>query len=318
MLARIYDYPRFWKFKYSHFYGLGAIRNFMAWLFWTVSRILQSFAYLFITILIGSVIFYVLILSVMIGDVDQISLFFAEADAGIWIVFIGTASLILAVFALSISAFIFKTIARYILRLKYAKFTDSDKRKPILLLRSFQDDHVSLPRAGLVTRFYRGVPPIQRLDHQLVENFSWLAPILALGNPKESDTTPFGAIRKYLELNDEEWLPKVLEQAKEAKAIIIVIDHSAGVREELKVILEDDDLINKTLFLNSPKSNEKGLEQDEILGGRISDTPAGEHVIGYFEHSGQTKSYVAKSAKMDDYMICVGGFFSVITESAND
>ena len=123
-----------------------------------------------------------------------------------------------------ISASIFAVIsallrifARRFARVSAENLISSDQRPPILFLRSFKDDQVLLarPKRGLI----RGIlaePLRPMLDHALLEEFTPLGPLVAIGVPGAA--APFGASRTYVD--EDEWKNVVAELATAARAVV--------------------------------------------------------------------------------------------------
>jgi hypothetical protein len=141
-------------------------------------------------------------------------------------------------------------LARRYTRVTVEELIRTDKRPPILFLRSFRDDQIKLaPPRRLFFRwlFALGEPP-PMLDHVLVEETAEIGPPLAIGMPGRPP--PFGAARTYLD--DEEWRAGVATFAERARTIVIVIDDTEGIIWELSHIRESG-YTAKTLFLLPPR-----------------------------------------------------------------
>ncbi|MEQ1493655.1 MAG: hypothetical protein ABL932_24235, partial [Terricaulis sp.] len=91
-----------------------------------------------------------------------------------WIKPIGIAALTMllaAVFYTLLASFFLwlaqraRATARHLSRQSLEKQIARDTRPPVLFLRSFRDDQVTLPLPGFWTRFLRGEPKERRLDH---------------------------------------------------------------------------------------------------------------------------------------------------------
>ncbi len=134
-----------------------------------------------------------------------------------------------------------------------AKRLNQDKRPPILFLRSFEDDQVTLmpPRRTPMRFALGGLRPPKPVDILLLEEFLDRAPARALGRPGEK-VPPFGALRDYL--TDEKWRARVRELAEAALAIVIVFDTtiSDSVSWELSTLANNPQLRAKTVFAVHP------------------------------------------------------------------
>jgi hypothetical protein len=118
-----------------------------------------------------------------------------------------------AAFLLTQGAMALKRGARWLSRYSFEQTVKNDQGPPILFLRSFMDDQVTLPRPPLCVTYWLAEPTPRRLDHALVERFSTVAPIVAIGKPGEKNL-PFGAARRYVP--DKEWQDVVEEFAMRA------------------------------------------------------------------------------------------------------
>jgi hypothetical protein len=128
----------------------------------------------------------------------------------------------------------------------------TDKRAPVLFLRSFQDDQVRLKWTG--RGWFRGLlaigEPKPTVDNVLLDEATSLGPVLAIGVPGAKP--PFGVARTFV--NDEQWQDAVEDLAKSARAIVVVLDETEGVQWELRHI-KDSQWTTKTLYLLPPRFN---------------------------------------------------------------
>ena len=133
----------------------------------------------------------------------------------------------------------------------------NDSRPPVLLLRSFSDDDLKLPKdGGSMSRFTFE----EALAHQL-----WCyGPVHAIGRPGES-LPQSGASREYI--TNESWRERVIELSKQAKAIILIVHNTEGLKWELHQIVALGAL-KKTLFIIPPTDRDqtnqrwRGLTED--------------------------------------------------------
>jgi hypothetical protein len=125
-----------------------------------------------------------------------------------------------------------------------------DQRAPILFLRSFQDDQVSLKAAKLPT-YLRALDPglvAHRFEELLVQDLSYVGPVVAIGNPRDFQR-PIGASREYLDNRD--WHDEVLQYMKQSRAIVVSLSETHGLEWELTQISCHGYLM-KTLFVVPP------------------------------------------------------------------
>jgi hypothetical protein len=108
-----------------------------------------------------------------------------------------------------------------------------DKRRPILLLRSFRDDKLVAPERRRYGPFV--VNAIRRFEQQIADSFQELGPLIAIGEPGEK-VPQLGAARSYL-ANDQ-WQAAVLGWIEEAMMIVMIAGTTEWIRWELHRILE--------------------------------------------------------------------------------
>lgn len=126
-----------------------------------------------------------------------------------------------------------------------------DKRPPILFLRSFTDDQVSLQSAR-VPRYLRVMDPgvaTHRFEELLVTNMSRVGPVIAIGSPSDV-RPPIGAAREYL--GHDEWQRHVLYFMAQARAIVVSLSATQGLAWELDQI-KVGGYTDKTLFVVPPE-----------------------------------------------------------------
>src|SRR5215470_12284751 len=109
------------------------------------------------------------------------------------------------------------TLARRVLRPNAEAAQRDDPRPPILLLRSFQDDHIKVK----VRVILAGLPVYQRLrfEEALGLRLNDFGPFLGIGEPGEG-LPRLGAARAYLA--DDQWQAAVLNWIKEARLIVML------------------------------------------------------------------------------------------------
>lgn len=155
--------------------------------------------------------------------------------------------LVLAIFALS------RRLRRYAQRralLSADEMRLVDPRRPVLFLRSFHDDQVSLADARMAWPLRLFDPGAQAgtLEELLIREFAYLGPVLAIGNP--SDQLPaLGAARKYC--RGKSWQEVVEALIDEAALIVVAVEQSAGVGWETETVRRKK-LLGKALFILPP------------------------------------------------------------------
>jgi hypothetical protein len=108
-----------------------------------------------------------------------------------------------------------------------------DPRKPVLLLRSFQDDRIET-----IHRFHTRIGEIEqtrRFEQQVAGMLESFGPLVAIGQPGE-ELPPIGAARAYF--SEAEWQPAVVRLIEEAAFIAMIAGATEWIRWELGRILE--------------------------------------------------------------------------------
>ncbi|MGE0596257.1 MAG: hypothetical protein AB7P07_07825 [Hyphomonadaceae bacterium] len=207
---------------------------------------------------------------------------------------------------------ILRSRARSLTRQSYESLVTRDIRPPILFLRSFADDQVTLGQNNFWRRTLTGEPKTLRLDHLLIENFSRFGPVVAIGRPGERDL-PYGAARHYVD--DEIWRERVLELADSALCIVIVADSTDGIAWETRAMLGER-YLSKTLFLASP--GEKSLADNSTIADwcRANGVAKGERapsLLGLFlTRTGDACLLLAKRKHAEIYQVMLQAFFRTI------
>lgn len=144
-------------------------------------------------------------------------------------------------------------VARRRVRVSANRLLASDPRPPILFLRSFRDDQVTLrtsPRTAWLTRLLTLSLPRQPLDHILLEEATPVGPVVALGSPQDA-LPPYGIARGYFDHGS--WQQAVRDLARDSRAIVLCLDDTEGVWWEL-AHLREAGYFAKTLFLLHPSA----------------------------------------------------------------
>ena len=118
-----------------------------------------------------------------------------------------------------------------------AEATARDSRPPILLLRSFSDDHsLRVRRSGLLAMLTgRFTGQAVGFEEVLVRVFAAHGPVLAIGRPGEA-LPPIGAARAYIPAGGD-WKEEVRALAQRSAWIVMVLGSSEGFRWELDMVL---------------------------------------------------------------------------------
>ena len=110
----------------------------------------------------------------------------------------------------------------------------ADERAPVLLLRSFQDDHARISTTNLFSRLlYFGFLRKMRLESAIADELNRIGPFIAVGRPGEK-LPSLGAARAYLD--DDAWQAQVLQWIHDARLIVIVGGTSHWVQWEMQQV----------------------------------------------------------------------------------
>lgn len=198
-----------------------------------------------------------------------------------------TLQYLFAVVVFPLFAWLFSLLGEYIAAKKAADRLASDSRPPIVFLRSFKDDQVTLRRWPRTLLQLLMSPQWWRLnmDRMLLSEFMSWAPPKALGDFKEKDKVRlFGALRKFIENdppdtpeNERRWCIEICKYAASARLIVMVFDgkilkrdtdalkkdEDEGVSWEMEYIGKNPAILQKTVFLISPKGAVRRQDETE-------------------------------------------------------
>jgi hypothetical protein len=213
---------------------------------------------------------------------------------------------------LAVVSGLLRYLARRYGRVSAENLTEIDQRPPVLFLRSFKEDQVTLdqPKRGFVRAVVETGVPDPTLDHVLIEELTSSGPVVAIGVP--GAPAPFGAARTYAD--DSEWQNVIAKLAREASIIVIVLDDTEGVNWELSHII-DNGYLSKTLHLLPPRFAARTESAANIVRGALLDNkcalakPLGEPCIGWYRtHRGETALLVSGRPNQASYVCAVRMF----------
>jgi hypothetical protein len=124
-----------------------------------------------------------------------------------------------------------------------------DRRRPVVLLRSFGDEDLALVAGQTHGHNVR----LARLEEAVADRFRPFGPLVAIGNPREALPT-LGAARSYH--SEMEWRWAVIGLMREALLVVAVAGLTAGLRWELEAIARDGHL-SKLLILMPQSDREQ-------------------------------------------------------------
>jgi hypothetical protein len=139
-----------------------------------------------------------------------------------------------------------------------------DSRAPILFLRSFRDEQVSLAKAKMprLLRFLDPGSVSRTLEEMLVREYAYLGPVVTIGQLQSVEWSaqagigrpdkmilPLGAFRKYCWSDD--WQQVVGSIMDVAALVVVGVDKTDGLIWEIAE-LRQRGLLGKTLFILNP------------------------------------------------------------------
>jgi hypothetical protein len=116
------------------------------------------------------------------------------------------------------------------------ELTSTDKRPPILILRSFPDDQsLKIPKSGFLVP--SGVTGKSiAFEEILARKLSAYGPVIAIGRPGEA-VPPLGAARQYVPAGAN-WRDEVRVLLDRCRWIVAMVGATEGLRWELETVLE--------------------------------------------------------------------------------
>lgn len=142
-----------------------------------------------------------------------------------------------------------------------------DTRPPVLLLRSFRDDMVTIMRS-MTIRLVQGADPV--FEEVVTDELWTYGPVIAIGRPGERIPS-LGAARDYV--SDDTWQEKVESYISEAVLILLIIGETEGLGWEFRKIVERGAW--KKLILVFPPAKEDNLRKRwSAFSGKLTDLGA--------------------------------------------
>lgn len=143
----------------------------------------------------------------------------------------------------------------------------ADERPPVLFLRSFQNDQVSL-RSISVRPAVRLVDPAFEQAHleDVLQTCLSLGPVIAIGRPSDQ-LAPLGVPRLYVPA--AEWQKVVLDLMHAASMIVLGMSESAGVIWEVEQLTVRC-YLEKTVFVVPPEQARNQRLLRDVLGRILS------------------------------------------------
>ena len=123
-----------------------------------------------------------------------------------------------------------------------------DRRPPVLLLRSFDDDMMLIVRGARYSRSTDLHRKGMTFERVVQDHLSPFGPFIAIGRPEEA-LSPLGAARDYVP--DTVWQDEVQQRIRDAAVVVLVIGTSPGLAWELSR-LRDLGQLHKLILLFPP------------------------------------------------------------------
>lgn len=117
-----------------------------------------------------------------------------------------------------------------------AEVLRADRRRPVLLLRSFADDHALLPTGNQIEQMVNPSRSFNTLEESAADVFAAVGPVVAVGRPGEK-LPPSGAARVWL--SDEQWQAYVLDMLEWSQRVIMILGsplQHPGLEWEIKQV----------------------------------------------------------------------------------
>jgi len=125
-----------------------------------------------------------------------------------------------------------------------------DQRAPVLFLRGFDDDQVSLSYAGMPAYARIADPGFDYANlEDVLEVALNIGPIVAIGRPREI-APPIGAARQYVD--DDAWKNVVISLMNQAALIVVGVSNSQGLMWEIEQLRQLSHL-GKSVFIIPPR-----------------------------------------------------------------
>jgi len=134
----------------------------------------------------------------------------------------------------------------------YQGVREWDTRKPVVFLRTFDQDNERLRVRGgdPIVRFPAGVARARTLDEILLEHATPYGPVIAIGDPRDP-TPPLGAARIFVPGQGTGWQDVVKGLVSAAKAVVMCPNDTEGVKWELDLLRQSGQL--HVIFLANPE-----------------------------------------------------------------
>jgi hypothetical protein len=203
--------------------------------------------------------------------------------------------------------------SRRFLRVSLEQAQAADRRRPVLFLRSFRDDAVTLPppKSGFAYKLLNYTERKKSLDQLLLEEGTSVGPVVALGNPADA-VPPYGAARAYF--HNDNWQKMIGYLMEQAVVIVICVDNSKSLWWEIESVKTHRHL-SKTVFLLHPKYGGENPAPDiirdleKVLGQPLhTDVPGQKLLGGWLDETSRLHVGVASRFTRAHYLLMLRWF----------
>ena len=143
-----------------------------------------------------------------------------------------------------------------------------DRRPPVVLLRSFDDDMMTIRRGARNSRSTDLHRKGMTFERVVQDQLSPFGPFIAIGRPEEP-LSPLGAARDYVP--DTVWQDEVQQRIREAAVVVLIIGTSLGLAWEL-ARLGDLEQLHKLILLFPPADDVVNRWQTLLAHDRAAET----------------------------------------------
>jgi len=148
------------------------------------------------------------------------------------------------------------------------QLSETDRRAPVLLLRSFKDEDITVYSSTANSSFSRLTlhQGQVRFEETIADQLSTVGPLIAIGKPGE--TLPqLGAARNYYA--DADWQDAIKRFLAESKLVVVIAGLTGGLRWELDHIVREQ-LLSKLIVVVPPsKAQQRWRTLREALSSAL-------------------------------------------------
>jgi hypothetical protein len=146
------------------------------------------------------------------------------------------------------------TLVRRVTMPSSRSMREQDRRKPVLFLRSFVDDELTVSRTVRVLDGWQRIE--LRFEEAIANELAHYGPFLAIGRPGEW-LPRTGAAREYV--GEDEWRSRVSALADEALVVVVSLGRSEGMEWELRHLIARGQ-IGKVIVFIPPRGHRPLLD----------------------------------------------------------